>query len=139
MFRCAQIIRAELMTVRNRMAWPPTPDDLVQNNIDISDLVYNLLAWVLCGDSDDKAVSADRPTLSDQKHKHVMSIAQDHLHCVSGGRLKTPKHVVLPLTVRQLTRSSQVVEILNHFGHSRSSSLIQEVDTTIAERHIRLV
>ena len=58
-FRCAQIIRAELMTIRNRMAWLPTPEDLVGSNVDIPDLVYNLLAWVLCGDSDDEAVSAD--------------------------------------------------------------------------------
>ena len=53
--------------------------------------------------------------------------------------MKTPKHVVLPLTVRHLTRSSQLVEILNHFGHSLSNSLIQEVETSMAERHLKLV
>ena len=43
---------------------------------------------------------------------------------------------MLPLTVRHLTRSSQLVEILNHFGHSLSNSVIQEVETSMAERQI---
>ena len=134
-FRCAQIIRGELLAVRNTMAWPPTPEDLVENNVDIRDLVYNLLAWVLYGDSGDEAVSDEKLSLSDTNRRHVMSIAQDMLHVVSNGRVKTPKHVVLPLTERHLTRSSQLVEILNHFGHSLSNRVVQEVETAMAERH----
>ena len=110
-----------------------------ENNTDFdnADLVYNLLAWVLCGDCDGKsAVSAQKVTLSDIYNRLVISIAHDLLHCVSGGRVKTPKHVVLPLTVRHLTRSSQLVEILNHFGHSLSNSVIQEVETSMVERQI---
>ena len=40
-FRFAQKIRAELMIVRNGMAWPPTPEYLaiVENNVDIPDLM----------------------------------------------------------------------------------------------------
>ena len=59
------------------MTWPPTPEYLVENNVDIPDLVYDLLAWVLCGDSDDDAVSAERPTMSEQKHRNGESIIQD--------------------------------------------------------------
>ena len=127
------------MIIRNRMAWPPTSADLVENNVDIPDLVYTLLAWVLCGDSDDDAISTDRPTLSDKKHRHIMSIAQDLLHCVSGGRVMTS------VTVKHLTGSSQLVEILNNFGHSllniiqHYSTLIQEVKTAMTEIHIGLV
>ena len=121
------------------MAWPPTPEDLVENNVDISDLVYNLLAWVLYGDSGDEAVSDEKLPLSDTNNRHVMSIAQDMLHVVSNGRVKTPKHVVLPLTVSHLTRSSQLVEILSHFGHLPSNSVVQEVETAMAERHIGLL
>ena len=97
------------------------------------------MAWGLYGDFGDEAVSDEKLSLSDTNNRHVMSIAQDMLHVVSNGRLKTPKHVVLPLTMRHLTRSSQLVEILNHFGHSLSNSVIQEVETTMAERHIGLL
>ena len=119
--------------------WPLTPEDLAENNIDIPDPVYNLLAWVLYGDSSDEAVSDEKLSLSDTNNRRVMSIVQDMLHVVSNGRMKTPKHVVLPLTVRHLTRSSQLVEILNHFGHLLSNSVVQEVETAVAERHIGLL
>ena len=121
------------------MAWPLTPEDLAENNVDIPDLVYNLLAWVLYGDSGDEAVSDEKLSLSDTNNRHVMSIAQDMLHVVSNGRMKTPKHVVLPLTVRNLTSSSQLVEMLNHFGHSLPNSVVQEVETAMAETHIGLL
>ena len=121
------------------MAWPPTPEDLAEDNVDIPDLVYNLLAWVLYGDSGDETVSEEKLSLSDTNNRHVISIAKDMLHVVSNGRVKTPKHVVLPLTVRHLMRSSQLVEILNHFGHSLSNSVVQEVETAMAERHIGVI
>ena len=70
------------MTIRNRMAWPPTPEYFVEKHVNIPDLVYNLLAWVLCGDSDDEAVSADRSTMSEQKHRNGMSIAQEFMRCI---------------------------------------------------------
>ena len=118
---------------------PLTPEDLAESNVDIPDLVYNLLAWVLYGDSGDEAVSDEKLSLSDKNNRHVMSIAQDMLHVVSNGRMKTPKHVVLLLTVRHLMRSSQLVEILNHVSHSLSNSVVQEVETAMAERHIGLL
>ena len=132
-FLCAKIIRAELLAVKNNIPWPPMPDDLTEDHIQVPDLVYNLLAWVLCGDSDEGAVSSSKPNLPDSSHRHVLSIAQDLLHCVSRGRVKTPKHVVLPMTVRHLTRSSQLVGILNHLGHGLSNSQIQEVETSFKE------
>ena len=60
-FVCAKIIRAELLAVKNNILWPPMPDDLTEDHIQVPDLVYNLLAWVLCGDSDEGAVSSSGP------------------------------------------------------------------------------
>ena len=80
-FRCAQIIRGELLAVRNTMAWPPTSEDLAENNDDISDLVYNLLAWVLYGDSGDEAVSDEKLSLSDTNNRHVMLITRRYAAC----------------------------------------------------------
>ena len=73
------------------MTWPPTPEYLVENNVDIPDLVYDLLAWVLCGDSDDDAVSAERPTMSEQKQRNGESIVQD---LVSGRRMSLNRGAV---------------------------------------------
>lgn len=121
-FVCAQIIRAELLAVKNNTPWPPMPDDLTEDRIQVPDIVYNLLAWVLCSDSGEDSVSSCRLNLPDTSHRHVLSITQDLLHCVSGERIKTPKHVVLRMTIKHLTRSSQLVGILNHLGHGLSNS-----------------
>ena len=62
-----------------------------------------------------------------------MFIAQDILYCSRGGLLKTPKHVLLPMAVHHLTRSAQLVLMLNRFGHGISLSQIQEIDTALAK------
>ena len=61
-FRSAQIIIGELHAVQNIMPWPPMPKELVENNVDIPDFLYNLLAWILYGDSDKEEVS-DKKTV----------------------------------------------------------------------------
>ena len=50
-------------------------------------------------------------------HRHILSIAQDIVHVGTQGRVRTPKHFMLPLTVQHLTRSSKLVTMLNRFGH----------------------
>ena len=66
-----------------------------------------------------------------------MSFAQNRLHVVSNGRVKSPKHVV-PTTADNGTheeRSSQLVEILNHFDHSVLESVVQKAETAMVEIH----
>ena len=53
------------------------------------------------------------------------------IHCVSRGRIKTPKHVTLPLT-----GNAELVTILNRFGHALSYSQIEELETAPAEKEI---
>ena len=50
---------------------------------------------------------------SDADHRYVVSLGQDLIHAVSHGRIKTPKHVALPMAVKQLTGSGKVVTLLN--------------------------
>ena len=66
----------------------------------------------------------------------VLSLAQDLIHCVSGGRIKTPKHVTLPLTIKSLTGNAELVTILNRFGHALSYSQIEELETALAGKEI---
>ena len=66
-----------------------------------------------------------------------MSILQDIIYCTTNGHIRTCKHLALPLTVRQLTRSEQVVHLLNQFGHGCSSSKLLEYETALAEDLIR--
>ena len=51
-------------------------------------------------------------------------------------RLKTPKHVVLPMTVKSLTGNAEMITLSNIFGHGPSYSQTEELETAIAEQQI---
>ena len=139
----ASILRQKLMDVKNSMPYPPTPNDLSEENIPIPAAVYNFLLWLFSGISPKHDGGIDEINLnvrgqpsSPEVHRKVLSIGQDLVYCVSHGRVKTPKHVALSVAVKQMTGSSKVVDLLNHFGHGVSGSQLSEIDTAMAERVI---
>ena len=58
------------------------------------------------------------------------------IHSVSRGHIKTPKHIVLLMTVKSLTGNVELITILNRFGHGLSYSQVEEVETALAEMQI---
>ena len=46
--------------------------------------------------------------------QQVLSIAQDLLYCTCGGQVKTPKHVLLPLTMQHLTTNTELLTLINN-------------------------
>ena len=103
-------------------------------------VLYNFLAWLFCGAAatadGDITLEAKVSVQRDESNRHIISIAQDLVHITSQGRVRTPKHFMLPLTVQHLTRSTQLVTILNRLGHGYSASKIEEYETAIAERFL---
>eukprot|EP00058_Branchiostoma_floridae_P009808 XP_002595296.1 hypothetical protein BRAFLDRAFT_128105 [Branchiostoma floridae] len=89
----------------------------------VPDSLFKLLQHIITVGHDD--------TPSDQERK-ILMLAQDIMHCASYGRIKTPKHTCLGLTVRHLTRSKQLLTILNRMGHCASYDEIEVVDTSLA-------
>ena len=135
-FHVASMIRAEIQNMENNLPWPPRPDDLTTDNIQVPDLLFNFLCWVLHGDTSSCPVSEKRVEVPASTRRSALSLAQDLVHCTTNGHIKNPKHVALPLTVKHLTRSVQLVEMLNKFGHGLCNSLIQEVETAFAQRYL---
>ena len=133
-FHAAKVIRNVLVDVKSTMTWPPSPDDLDSGGSMVPDLVYNMMAWILSPQSE---YSEERVSeISPDVHRLIVSISQDLIHCVSRGRVKTPKHVVLPMTVKGLTGSVELITILNRFGHSLSYSQVEELETSLADYQI---
>ena len=98
--------------------------------------LYNLLAWAIGGmtaEFDFFAKEPARVMTNVQVHKAVMSIGQEIVYAMHHGRIKTHKHIALPMTVWHLTGSSQIVSLLNKFGHGISYSQLEELDTALAE------
>lgn len=116
------------------MAWPPSSEDLDCENAIVPDLLYNMMAWILSSQS---GYSVERVSnLPPNVHRLVLSLCQDLIHSVSRGRIKTPKHVFLPMTVKSLTGNVELITILNRFGHGLSYSQVEEVETALVETQI---
>ena len=63
----------------------------------------------------------------------VLSIAQDLVYIVSGGRMWTPKHIGLGSSLHQATRSKKLVQMFHNAGHIISYRDIRRVDTALAK------
>ena len=93
-----------------------------------------MLAWIFSGDKSKEPIFEKRIQVSETVHKLVLSIAQDIVYVTSRGNIKSPKHVALPMTVKSKTGSSEIVTLLNQFGHGISYSVFREAKTVMAER-----
>ena len=67
-----------------------------------------------------------------------MSIAQDIIFLKAKGRVVTPNHRALSMTIRHMTGPLQLIQILNGFGHSASYGSTLEHDTALAQRQVSL-
>ena len=73
---------------------------------------FNFLAWLLLGDNALQGLSLHEKVelASESDRCHVLSVAQDIIHCVTRGRrIKTAKHVGLPLTMKHISGSAKCV------------------------------
>ena len=63
----------------------------------------------------------------------ILSIAQDLVYNISGGKHWTPKHLGLASTLHQATRSKELVQIFHNAGHVISYDNILQVDSALAK------
>ena len=69
----------------------------------------------------------------------ILSIAQDLVYNISGGKHWTPKHLGLASTLHQATRSKELVQIFHNAGHIISYENVLQVDTALAEKTLESV
>ena len=133
-YHASKELRNLLLDVKPVLSWPPKADELQSDATLVPDMLYNMLAWILTSDTE---FSTEWVTsLPNHVHRWILSLRQDLIHYVSRGRTKTPKHMPLPMTVKSLTGSAELVTLLNRFGHGLSYSQIEELETAIAEQQI---
>lgn len=61
----------------------------------------------------------------------IRSICHDIIYNVSDGKIKPSKHVLLGLSMKSLTSSKKVLNILNKYGHSISYTVAEELETEL--------
>ncbi|KAL9951848.1 hypothetical protein ACROYT_G044583 [Oculina patagonica] len=139
-YHCAKTIRTALINHDIKMPWPPcaTDLDLTQDSVVLPHVLYNLLAWILTEDKDTQPIeNNEKVTINDPAvHRLILSLGQDLIYNVSKGRQKTPKHVALPITVKNLTGCKEVITLLNRFGHGISYEQVLSIETGLAEKQM---
>lgn len=57
------------------------------------------------------------------------SFSQDVIYAVSNGQIKTSKHLCLGMTLKSITNSKKVINIINKYGHCAGYTTIEELET----------
>ena len=125
----AMMLKRQLMDAKRNAAvlpWPPTAAQLVSKENKPPPILINFLSHLLCG----------KPfkDISSKMEKTVDSCAQDICYAMSRGEWKMPKHVLLEITLRHMTGSTELITLLNHFGHCQSYSQVMELETAICNQ-----
>ena len=112
--------------------WPPTAEILNINTVKalVPHQLFNWIAWTTGLNENPQADTY--VTVKEVEKKKILAIAQDIMYLKANGRIATPKHHALSMTVRHMTGSSQLINILNGLGHSSSYSATLEHDTALA-------
>ena len=136
-YHCTKIVRAALLNDDVGMPWPPSAIALKEVNFALPPVVYNLLGWILTEDKENQPKENHKNvTVNDLTvHRLILSLGQDLVY-ISKGRQKTPKHVALPITVKNLTGCKEVITLLNRFGHGISYEQVLSIETGLAEKQL---
>ena len=113
--------------------WPPVAADINVANVKklIPPVIFNFFAWVL-GFSDDPEESK-YVNLEDDRNLKLFSVCQDLLYIFNSGKTQTPKSLALAMAVRQISGCSNLITLLNGFGHCVSLSSTMAYDTALAQ------
>ena len=122
--KVAQMIKKEVNNLNSPFtSWPPTPDEVKNDNVHIPELLKTLLTEILVSGLETVRTS----TL-------VSSIAQDIMFNATSVKLKTVKQLQLGIFTKRKTGSKMMIQCLNRLGHSVSYSEVNKFETSIAER-----
>ena len=108
------------------MSWLPKEHELDPSKLSkyVPDLLDRFCSVLISGKSSDNGSNINERTV-----RLKSCIAQDMVYSVSNGNIKTPKSVFFPAVVKSLCNNTEVVRLINHYGHGISYSLIEEIET----------
>ena len=112
----SQIIKNEIKSMKDTIPWLPQPTDLLPDQFQIPHSLDLILDTML----------RDNGLLRARKLILKQSFAQDLVYAVT---VKTPKSILLPTVIKSLTNNTEVINVINKFGHGVSYTLLMETRT----------
>lgn len=145
LYKAAQIIKGDLHRCKNHVSNPVHADsidlDESRPNRLVPNSVYALLKWIIADDSDGSGTDLEHVSRAsaDSNHRLILAVGQDLVYACSKGRVSTPKHVGLAMSIKHLTGSKQVITMLNRCGHTISYDNLERIETAIATEQLQKV
>ena len=137
LYKAAMIIKSDINGSTGISIQPLHLNDLTSQTSKqvVPESLYWLRRWIIsaseCFEENPSPVcknSADE--------KRIVTLSQDIVQCSTHGRVKTPKHASLAMSVRHLTGSKQLIKILNRMGHCCSYDETKVIDTSLAKESL---
>ncbi len=95
--------------------------------------LYKFLKWTV----EKKTERNESDCQSVSKHRQVLSLGQDIMHCTSS-KLKTPKHVGVGMEVWHKTGKKSIIQHLNQMGNSVSYQVVKSIDNELGRKAKRM-
>jgi hypothetical protein len=124
--RAAHLIREEVRAMEDVMPWPPQEIDLDEEKVRLSHHLSLFLDKLL----NLRFTEQPSPRICRLKS----SFGQDIVYAVSRGRIKTPRSIMYPYTIKSLTNCTELIDISSRLGHGINRSLVEELTTENAYR-----
>ena len=121
----AQALKKQINDVNEKLPWPPTALHLTADAAKafVPAPLFNFLAWAV-GAHTDPSEDGEYVKVEVSTHNRILTIAQDIIYLASKGRLQTPKHLSLAMTLRHLSGSSQLIGLMNGLLIQQSSKVL---------------
>ena len=73
---------------------------------------------------------------SERIERYIESSAEDVIYKATSGKLKPSKHILLGMSLKSITGSRKVQEVVNHFGRCIGYHTAEEYETQLATKII---
>ena len=103
----------------------------------IPDILFRFTAALLGGKLAQDIVK-DSSNMDKSMEKRILSLCQDIIYTTQKSRVKTPKHIGLSMSIKHLTGSKQLVNMLHSQGHCLSYDDLCRVESAIASDTLQL-
>lgn len=122
----ALFLRKEITDTSYEMQWPPRADDLKFERFIIPTHLDSFLTVLL----------SSNEVITDRVARLKLSFSQDLIYAVHNGKLLTPKSILFPCHIKELTNNCELITTANRLGHGVSYSKLQEILSEVAYEKI---
>lgn len=121
--RAALILRQEIQSIQqNKLPDPLNAANLIKGECDIPENVIDFYLNLLNGPN-------YRRKRGNNGNRLAKSFSEDIIYAVSNGRIKPSKHICLGMSLKSLTNSKKIVNIINRYGHCCSYTSLEGIET----------